>query len=120
VVTEDGAPRKALFHAMSADGSTFSPRRRIPTEGHANHPQLTIVGRDRLVAAWDESGDGDRRLGLARGEIDATGGVSFHREPVAAVGGVYPALAAAGDGAVLMAWTSGEPSSSTIRIHRIP
>jgi hypothetical protein len=120
VVTDDGESRKALFHAMSTDGVTFSPRARIPTVGHANHPQVAIVGTDSLAVAWDESGDGGRTLALARGDVDATGSVTFHRETRGVpVTGVYPSLAWTGGGALLMAWTTGEPSSSTIRIQRM-
>ena len=47
---------KALFHAMTTDGRTFTARKRIPTEGQANHPQLAIDANGVLAVTWDESG----------------------------------------------------------------
>jgi len=119
VVSEDGGPRKVLFHAMSTDGVTFSPRERIPTEGHASHPQVSVINAGVLAVAWDESGDGGRRLALARGSVDA-GKVTFRRDVRAAsVSGVYPVLASTADATLLMAWTSGDPANSTIRATRM-
>ena len=56
VLSEHGEPGKALFHAMSRDGRTFSTRERIPTVDVPRHPQLAI-GRDgAVVVVWDEAG----------------------------------------------------------------
>lgn len=119
VVTERGGPVKALFHAMSSDGRVFSPRVRIPTEGQANHPQLAIGARGELVLAWDESGDGTRRIVQGHGVVDTTGRVRFTRTSLPGELGVYPAAAATRDGTVV-AWTSGAPDASVIKLVRAP
>ena len=59
-----------IFYATSADGSTFSARERIPTEGIPHHPRLVALGDGQLIAAWDESGDGTRRIAIGRGRPD--------------------------------------------------
>ena len=119
VMTEEGAVVKALFHAVSNDGRRFTPRQRIPSRGQANHPQLVVAGDGTIVVAWDESGDGSRRIAYARGTTSAAGAVSFQR--VATSGnelGTYPALAAVSDG-VLMAWTTGDPAKSVIQVEKV-
>ena len=119
VVSEGGEMVKALFHAVSRDGRTFSERMRLPTNGQANHPQMAFAGDGSLTVAWDESGDGSRRVALARGVVNAEGRVGFER--LASSGarmGTYPAVAHAPEGFVL-AWTTGDPAKSTIRIESI-
>jgi hypothetical protein len=119
VVTEHGAPVKALFHASSEDGRTFSQRARIPTVGQANHPQLAIDPAGTLVLAWDESGDGSRRIVQGRGVAAAAGHLRFTRSPIGGETGVYPSVAATRGGAVV-AWTSGVPDASVINLVRLP
>jgi hypothetical protein len=117
VVIENGEPVKALFHAVSRDGRTFGSRTRLPTRGHANHPQIAAAGRE-LVVVWDESGDGSRLVAAAR--ADATAATpSFTRAPLEASVGLYPAVAATPGGPLLM-WTSGTPSDSVVRVARLP
>jgi hypothetical protein len=119
VVEEKGGPTKALFHAMSADGRTFTPRVRLPTEQQANHPQLAIANDGSIAAIWDESGDGMRRIVRARGSVDPSGLAVFERQAAPAVEmGVYPAVVYASGGRLLEAWTSGAPASSVIRLRR--
>jgi hypothetical protein len=65
--------------------------------------------------AWDESGDGSRRIVFARGQI-AGDRVSFQRQPSNELG-TYPVLAPVANGLVT-AWVSGPPERSTIRIAR--
>jgi hypothetical protein len=121
VVTEDGEARKVLFHAMSSDGAVFTTRVRIPTEGHANHPQLAVSGHGQLAVIWDEALGGARRIRSARGFVDAAGRTTFARETAPAdVEGVYPGIAFTADGGLLRAWTSGAPQSSVIRVMRTP
>jgi hypothetical protein len=118
VVDEHGTPVKALFHAYSTDGRSFSPRVRIPTAGHANHPQLDVAADGALVLAWDESGGGSRRIVHGRGVLDERGRASFSRAALSGETGVYPAIAAAQAGP-LVAWTSGAPDRSVIRLTRL-
>jgi len=116
VVTERGGPVKALFHAMTRDGHTFSPRERIPTEGMANHPQLAIDAAGTLAVSWDESGSGTRLLAAATGTLEQSGRVRFVRLPSAREVGTYPVLVSTGAGAWLRAWTAGDPASSAIQV----
>jgi hypothetical protein len=115
VVTENGGPVKALFHAVSLDGQRFSTRVRIPTEGQANHPQLTIDRAGRVVVVWDESGRGSRRLASASGTPDPQGRVAFARSASLSQIGTYPVVVARSRGA-LAAWTAGDPSRSVIQL----
>jgi hypothetical protein len=122
VVNEKGGPRKVLFHAVSSDKKTFSPRVRVPTEGQANHPQMTIRDDGSLVLAWDESGTGGRRLAFARGRLSSAGTMIFERskEPLDASGS-YPVLVTVrGDArlpdSVLAAWTTNDADRSVIRV----
>ena len=119
VVTESGTQTKALFHAMSTDGRSFSLRTRIPTEGQPNHPQLAVAPDGALVAVWDESGGGLRRIARGRGAVDAAGRVSFTRTALGSDSGTYPKLVATPNG-WLTAWTSGQSGASVIRLARLP
>jgi hypothetical protein len=118
VVTENGGPVKALFHAVSLDGQKFSARVRLPTEGQANHPQLTIDRAGRLLAIWDESGRGTRHLASAGGTPDGQGRVAFARSAGVSEVGTYPVVVPRARGA-LAAWTAGEPTRSLIKISAI-
>jgi hypothetical protein len=118
VITERGTQVKALFHAMSSDGQLFSPRTRIPTEGQANHPQLDVTANGSLVLAWDESGSGTRKIVYGRAVVDNSGRAVFTRTPLNGTPGVYPMIAALPTGA-MMAWTSGAPEASTIKLSRM-
>jgi hypothetical protein len=106
---------KALFHAVTEDGRSFTRRNRLPTVGQANHPQIAVSSDGSLSVAWDESGDGSRRIVFARGQI-AGDRVSFQRQPSSELG-TYPVLAPVANGLVT-AWVSGPPERSTIRIAR--
>jgi hypothetical protein len=119
VIDESGAIVKALFHSRSNDGRTFVARQRIPTRGQANHPQMVMAADGSVLVAWDESGDGPRRIAYARGTFDPAGAISFQRLPSGgAEPGTYPAVAPLSDGA-LLAWTAGDPASSVIRLERV-
>jgi hypothetical protein len=116
LVEEDGRPVKALFHAVSTDGQTFSVRTRLPTEGQANHPQLSFAGDGRLVAVWDESGSGSRHLAVASTAIDGSGRVAFTRNDAwSSRQATYPFVVRAGE-RVLFAWTETAPDRSVIRV----
>lgn len=114
VVTEGGRPVKALFHASTSDGRTFTPRERIPSQGMANHPQLALDGEGTLAVTWDESGSGTRTLAMALGTRDASGRVRFVRRTAAPEVGTYPVIVSPAPGAWLRAWTAGDPASSRI------
>jgi hypothetical protein len=115
VVTENGGPVKALFHAVTRDGKVFTPRTRIPTQGMANHPQLAIDAKGSLMVTWDESGSGTRTLAHAVGVV-AAGQVRFTRGVTEKTVGTYPVLAATAPGLWLRAWTAGDPASSRISV----
>jgi hypothetical protein len=119
VVTENGEPVKALFHAMTREGRTFTARTRIPASGQANHPQLAVARDGSLAVAWDESGNGSRRIAFARGTVAANEGATFRRVSEQLEPGTYPVVSAVGGGDVLAAWVNGEPSKSVIRFARI-
>ena len=116
---KNGDPTIGIFYSSTADGSRFGEREAIPTAGVPHHPRIVVSTDGTLVAAWDESGDGTRRIALARG--DAGGGKArFRREVISsAEAAVYPAMAITGDAAIVV-WTSGASESSSIRIHRLP
>ncbi|MEQ1912163.1 MAG: sialidase family protein, partial [Vicinamibacterales bacterium] len=119
VVTEKSGPVKALFYATSRDGGSFSPRRRLPTQGQANHPQLAIDTAGSLAVGWDESGSGSRTLASALGRPDAAGTMQFTRTAEAREVGTYPVLVSVRAGGWLRAWTTGDPSRSEIRVASI-
>jgi hypothetical protein len=112
-------PTIALFYAMSTDGSRFTPRERIPTEGLPHHPRIVAGANGALTVAWDESASGTRRIAIGRGTPDDGGRLRFRREPLTGGGsGVYPALAVAGD-AVVAAWAGGTGAESAIHVARV-
>ena len=113
-------PVKALFHAMTRDGRTFTTRERIPTQGQANHPQLTIDANGMLGVTWDESGTGTRLLAGATGRPDASGRVGFTRLASGGEVGTYPVIVSTAAGAWVRAWTAGAPARSEIRIGSMP
>jgi hypothetical protein len=117
VVTENGGPIKALFHAVSSDGRTFGARTRLPTRGQANHPQVA-VGGGRLTVVWDESGDGSRRIAAAHADLSAGTQLRFARADLDVTPGVYPAVVATPSGPLLV-WTSGATAESTLRLARL-
>jgi len=110
-----GEPTVGLFYATSADGTSFTPRERIPTEAVAHHPQIAIGGDGMPVVAWDESQNGARRIVVAHRRPMAKG-AQVARE-VLGDAGVYPALAVAADATVAV-WTSGK-TDSTIAVRRL-
>ena len=120
VVTERGGPVKALFHAMTADGRTFTARERIPTSGQANHPQLAIDPSGTLAVTWDEAGSGTRTLAAATGRVNSSGQVQFTRLSASGIAASYPVLASVGEGRWLRAATAIEGGTSTIRLDTIP
>jgi hypothetical protein len=116
--TSADEPTLALFYAVTADGRGFSPRRRIPTEGVARHPQIAITPHRAPLAAWDEQVNGTRRVVVAEVVGDGRGNVLFPRRTIGGPErGEYPVVAGMDDGFVV-AWTSGAPTQSVIRVER--
>ena len=112
-------PTIALFYAMSTDGKSFTARQRIPTEGMPHHPRMAIGADAALTVAWDEQANGSRRIAVAHASADAAGVPRFRRQALTTSGPVvYPALAAARD-AVVVAWTSGPSTTSSIQVARL-
>lgn len=118
LLQEEGKdPNLALFYAMSIDGRSFTPRVRIPTEGTPHHPQLALDGSGRLVAAWDELAGGMRRVAVAEARPAAT--PTFARQLLSErEAAMYPVVARSTRG-VVVAWTSGGPATSVIRVARL-
>lgn len=119
VVTDAGGPVKALFYATSTDGRAFTPRQRLPTQGQANHPQLSVTREGRLAVGWDESGAGPRRVVWATAAAPTTGSAPvFERRSALSAPGTYPVLVPAGSD-WLAAWTTGPAATSSIALATI-
>jgi len=117
---EKGGQTIGLFHALTRDGSSFTPRTRIETSGVAHHPQVAVNEQGMLAVTWDETLGARRQIVLARGSIDAKGQPRLQRAIVSgSEPGVYPVVAFAGD-AVITAWSGGTPSGAAIRLVRSP
>jgi hypothetical protein len=104
-------PEKAIFHARSTDGRTFTPRRRLDAAGSgAAHPQIVAGAGADALALWDASGDGGRQvIALPIAEPST---------PVVLGPGTYPVAAATSHG-FTVAWTSGSGDAATIRVARV-
>jgi hypothetical protein len=104
-------PEKAIYHARTTDGRTFTPRRRLDKPGSgAAHPVVGALASGSAVALWDEVADGTRRVVLQP-----------IREPAAPqiLGpGTYPAVAAVDD-AFVVAWTAGSGDAAVVRVQRV-
>lgn len=109
----------ALFHAMSKDGKTFTPRVRVPNKGPASHVQMAFGADGALTLVWDEITTAGRKIRAARAQADAAGNVRFSEltaldtEP-----GTYPVIAATPSGMVV-AWVKPEGAASVIAVRRI-
>jgi hypothetical protein len=92
-------PEGAIFYASSGDGTTFSPRQRVPTLGAPRpmHPQIAVTGSGALMVAWDEVIDGVRQAAWRSVTIDAGGRPVFgeaHRLGAAGASSSYPMIVA--------------------------
>ena len=107
----DAAPQKAIYHARTSDGRTFTPRRRLDRPGSgAAHPVVAALASGPALALWDEVADGARRI-VAQPL----------REPAEAQvlgAGTYPAVAASDD-AFVVAWTAGSGDTAVVRVQRV-
>jgi hypothetical protein len=113
-------PNLALYYATSVDGTSFTPRERMPTEGTPHHPQIALDAAGRVVAAWDEIVSGTRRVVFGRRKDSGAASQSvFAREVLSgAEPSTYPVVARVSDG-VIVAWTSGRPDASVIRVTHV-
>jgi hypothetical protein len=119
-VVERGSETLALFHAVTMDGRSFSPRARIATGGTAYHPRLATAPDGSVVAAWDEVARGTRRVRLARGAVNSNGAVTFRpMELGQTADGRYPAIVFTRSH-IVVAWTSAQAGTSRIAVARIP
>jgi hypothetical protein len=109
--------QKAIFYAHAPDAVAFSPREAVnePSGRGASHPQIARVA-NRLAVAWDEPTEDGHRV-MMRWRNTETGRWSPVRVIAAEPAGIYPSLAASGDG-VVMAWTSRARSASRIAVSR--
>ena len=105
-------PEKAIFHARSTDGRTFTPRRRLDAPGSgAAHPQVAANADGDAIALWDASGDSGRQvIALPLAEPSA---------PVVLGPGTYPVAAPTRHG-FAVAWTSGTGDAAVVRVARVP
>ena len=117
--TPNGPPTLALFYAASADGSRFTPRQQIPTEGVPRHPQIALGSSGQMIVAWDEQSSGKRTIAVGRGTIDGKGTARFSRETLRDdAPGNYPFVATT-DSATIVGWTSGTSGATVIRTRRL-
>ena len=106
-----------LFYASTTEGSRFTARAPMPTEGVPRHPQVVALADGSLVAAWDEAVSGRRRVVLAsRGPSSPA--FAGRRVVADADSAEYPAVAAAG-GTAVVAWKSGNAERSVIHVARV-
>ena len=117
--SEKGEQTIGLFHALTRDGSAFTPRTRIETSGVAHHPQVAVNDQGLLAVSWDELLGARRQIVLARGSVDAKGQLRLQRTVISGTeSGVYPVVAFAGD-SVITAWSAGA-APAVIRLVRSP
>jgi hypothetical protein len=72
-----------------------------------------VDANGRVIVAWDENVNGVRK---AASVAVAASGQFAKAEPIG--DGSYPVLEAA-DGGMIVAWTSGPPKESVIKVRRI-
>ena len=113
-------PGLRLFYATTADGHRFTARLPIPTHGTPRHPQMSALADGSFLIVWDEGLDGGRRR--VAGVRTTSAGAAPRFTALALDDGTraeYPVVARSDGGAVL-AWTSGLPEQSVIRVARVP
>ena len=104
-------PEKAIYHARTTDGRTFTPRRRLDRPGSgAAHPVVAALASGEAVALWDEAAEGARRVVVQP--------IREPAEPHVLGPGTYPAAAALDDGFVV-AWTMGSGDAAVVRVQRV-
>ncbi len=122
VITGD-EPVGALFYASKpALAAAFGTRQRITTLGapKPSHPQVALDGTGRIFVVWDEILNGVRVAAYADGAA-ATDGTLRLGAPARIVPTgptQYPVMAPLARG-VVVAWTSGTPGTSVIRVRHL-
>ncbi len=121
-LVNEGEPKKALFYATSPNGTTFSPRARIPAAGVSTpgHPQLALTSDAGAAIVWDELVEGVRRVSFTR--VSRAGAFGSPQVLSADESASNPVIVQS-EGKVVVAWTSrssaaksaAEPSLITIR-----
>jgi hypothetical protein len=116
----DREPSMALFLSSSTDAQRFTSRQRILAEGVARHPQMATGLNGHVALVWDEEGaNATRRVAFAAGTPASDGTAEFTRRVLSdGVRSAYPVIASSG-GEFLVAWTSGAPTDSKIRVRRL-
>jgi hypothetical protein len=105
------APQKAIYHARTTDGRTFTPRRRLDRPGSgAAHPVVAALPSGSALALWDELAGGARRV--------VAQPIREPAEPSVLGPGTYPAVAALDD-AFVVAWTAGSGDAAVVRVQRV-
>jgi hypothetical protein len=89
------------------------------TEGIPRHAWLASGAEGELLAAWDESLNGTRRVVFAEATPTGLRQPEWTRVAVSGSGNDEYPVAAAVDGGFVAAWTSGPSAHSTIRVQRI-
>ncbi|NOT27266.1 MAG: exo-alpha-sialidase [Acidobacteria bacterium] len=116
----DGGPSLAMFYARSDNGSGFTPRQRVPTEGVPRHVQTITGPGDSIWAVWDEGADGVRRVALGQGTPDSAGQMTWRRRIWSgAATATYPVLTSVQHG-IVAAWSQGTGPASAIHVERLP
>jgi hypothetical protein len=116
-VTGSPEPHKAIFHATTSDGRTFTARERVsPVGRNTAHPQIAVAGSDVWVL-WDEIVGGRRSVFMAAREANGAFGAPRMLSGEA-VSASYP-VAGVADGVLVAAWVEGAASDSQIVVRRV-
>ena len=116
-------PIGALFYASkAATAPAFGARQRVTTLGapKPSHPQVAVDGAGQVFVAWDEILGGVRTAAYAHGPGAGDGALRLGSPVRLAPGGPtqYPALAPLARG-MAVAWVSGPPTASVIRVRHL-
>lgn len=114
LIDDGGQQRIAIFHAVSRDGKTFTPRERVDGARGTDpaHPRVAADARGRLIVVWDELFEGQRQVAMRM--LTGQGRLAVQ---VLAKGANYPAVAATAAGPVVC-WTSHGAQGSRIQVTR--
>lgn len=119
-VTATPEPEGALFYSASPDGTSFTPRVRIPTLGSPKpmHPQVLAASSDRVLVAWDEVVNGVRQAAVRSLRFDEANQPIFgaaERLGAPDAPSSYPMLVSTSRGTVAV-YVSGKPGAAEIRV----
>lgn len=118
VVVANGDETKSLFHAMTVDGQTFSPRVRIPFDEDAHHPQVVAQADGSIAVVWDAFVGEQQHVFRARGQIEASGAMAFDRRITSSSSpGRYP-IAVVTPAHEVTAFVSGRALETVVIVER--